>query len=180
MELCIGTLGDLVKLDYEGNRIGAKRIILIQIVSGLVFLHTVLKVIHRDLNPKNILFTGTSEKLVMKLADFGLCRIVQGDQTHQTLTLVRIGKSDQVNRAGTWDWMAPEMHTAVHFNYDSDIFPLGLIFGFTLTKGQHPFDIKHPREMDETDEALLNKRIEWIKDKNNLYRNGNGYAISKT
>ena len=43
MELCEGTLGDLVELDYEGKRIGDKRNILGQIVSGLVHLHNVLQ-----------------------------------------------------------------------------------------------------------------------------------------
>ena len=167
MELCRGTLCDLVKHDYEGKRIGAKRDILRQIVSGLFYVHTVLRVIHRDLNPKNILYIGTPQVPIMKLADFGLCRIVQGDQTHQTLTIP--GSNGEVNRAGTWDWMAPEMHTAMHFNFDSDIFPLGLICGFTLTKGQHPFDSKHPRTMNETtDEDLLNKRIDCIKGKDGI------------
>ena len=43
MELCQGTLGDLVELDYKGKKIKAKRIILFQIVSGLVHLHNVLQ-----------------------------------------------------------------------------------------------------------------------------------------
>ena len=43
MELCNGTLGDLVELDYKGETIGDKRNILRQIVSGLVHLHNVLQ-----------------------------------------------------------------------------------------------------------------------------------------
>ena len=43
MELCKGTLSDLVALDYKGETIGDKRNILRQIVSGLVHLHNVLQ-----------------------------------------------------------------------------------------------------------------------------------------
>ena len=43
MELCKGTLVDLVELDYKGKTIGDKRNILRQIVSGLVHLHNVLQ-----------------------------------------------------------------------------------------------------------------------------------------
>ena len=43
MELCQGTLGDLVERDYKGKTIGDKRNILRQIVSGLVHLHNVLQ-----------------------------------------------------------------------------------------------------------------------------------------
>ena len=159
-------MGDLIRFDYEGKRIGGKRDILRQIASGLQYVQTILRVIHRDLNPKNILFIGPIDKPVMKLADFGLCRIVLGDETHQTLTLTHRGQSEEVRRAGTWDWMAPEMHNAMHFTYQSDIFPLGLVFGFTLTKGQHPFDDCHPQESNESNETILNKRINCIRRKN--------------
>ena len=43
MELCTGTLKDLVDRDYKGETIGDKRSILRQIVSGLVHLHNVLQ-----------------------------------------------------------------------------------------------------------------------------------------
>jgi hypothetical protein len=44
MELCKGTLKDLVELDYKGETtISDKRAMLRQIVSGLVYLHNVLK-----------------------------------------------------------------------------------------------------------------------------------------
>ena len=43
MELCKGTLSDLVERDYQGETIGDKRNILRQIVSGLVHLHNVLQ-----------------------------------------------------------------------------------------------------------------------------------------
>lgn len=112
MELCKGTLGDLVNLDYEGKRIGTKRDILRQIVSGLSHLHTKLRVIHRDLKPDNILHTGTLENSTIKLADFGLCRIVQDDKTSHTIT---VGSDNEPIPRGTMDWMAPEIYNDEHF-----------------------------------------------------------------
>ena len=123
--------------------------------------------IHRDLKPDNILYTGTPDNPIMKLADFGLCRIVQGDQiqTPQPMTTTGPTYSKRVVRAGTDDWMAPEMHNATHFTSASDIFPLGLICGFTLAKGQHPFDDKHPKLMKEEGTSpgeIQQKRTNWI------------------
>ena len=123
------------------------------------------EVIHRDLKPDNILYTGTPEYPIMKLADFGLCRIVQGDQIQTAQFLTTEGTySKRVVRAGTDDWMAPEMHNADQFTSASDIFPLGLICAFTLAKGQHPFDDKHPKLMDEAQiQGLLINRRDCIK-----------------
>ena len=124
--------------------------------------------IHRDLKPDNILYTGTPRKPIMKLVDFGLCRIVQGDQIQTPQYLIEVGKgySKVVVRPGTDDWMAPEMHNANQFTSASDIFPLGLICGFTLAKGQHPFDEKHPRVMMKEEGTspgeIQQKRTNWI------------------
>ena len=127
------------------------------------------EVIHRDLKPDNILYTGTPRKPTMKLADFGLCRIVQGDQIQTAQFLTTEGTySKRVVRAGTDDWMAPEMHNADQFTSASDIFPLGLICGLTLAKGQHPFDDKHPTSMKEEGASprdIQQKRTNWIKQK---------------
>ena len=115
--------------------------------------------IHRDLKPENILYTGTPGVPTMKLADFGLCRIVKGDQIQTAQSLTTDGTySKRVVRAGTDGWMAPEMHNANQFTSASDIFPLGLICGFTLAKGQHPFDDKHPKLMMA--EEMKKKKVE--------------------
>ena len=41
---------------------------------------------------------------------------------------------------GTDGWLAPEvLNGSPHYTYQGDIFPLGLIFCFTLSGGRHPF-----------------------------------------
>ena len=124
------------------------------------------EVIHRDLKPDNILYTGTPDAPTMKLADFGLCRIVKGNKIQTAQYLTTEGTySKRVVRPGTDDWMAPEMHNAEQFTSASDIFPLGLICAFTLAKGQHPFDDKHPTSMKEEGASprdIQQKRTNWI------------------
>ena len=42
---------------------------------------------------------------------------------------------------GTHEWLAPEMFDSDNSDYDFsvDIFPLGCLFGYTLSGGKHPF-----------------------------------------
>jgi len=68
----------------------------------------------------------------MKLADFGLSRVLNFNAKDFTNTSVS-------NPMGTRGWMAPEVYHLNRFNFKVDIFPLGCIFGYTLSGGKHPF-----------------------------------------
>lgn len=71
-----------------------------QITSGMNYLHS-QPIIHRDLKPENILFriSPKSSKVTVKVADFGLSRIISEDRSSFTLSSV----------SGTPGWMAPEL-----------------------------------------------------------------------
>jgi len=134
-ERCQGTLKDLVLgrcnepvISYEAY------VVLRQITKGLKHLHE-KGIVHRDLKPANILVSYPIDGggPVMKLADFGLCHVVQ-DSDKSEFCFSKI--------AGTEGWMAPEMHykeITERFTYLVDIFPLGLIFAFTLSGGLHAY-----------------------------------------
>ena len=54
-----------------------------QLLRGLKYIHSA-NVLHRDLKPMNLLINV--EDLVLKIADFGLARVVDGDYAHKVFT----------------------------------------------------------------------------------------------
>lgn len=130
-ELCTGTLEDLIEGTYQeehpSSRIGDdKRHILLQITRAVVYLHE-KRIVHRDIKPDNIFITeeyGSHVRPRMKLADFDIsCRFDKPNYT-----------------SGTRGWMAPEFYSSKNCDAKGDTFALGLVFGYTLCGGRHPFD----------------------------------------
>ena len=136
LDLCEETLNDHVlsqtaeRLQQHGPRM------IKEILTGLKFLHD-LDILHRDLKPLNVLVDVEGR---MRLADFGLSRVLKEEQT----TVHTHGK-------GTQDWMPPEAIEAQNenckgrFKKKSDIHVAGMIAFFILTKGEHPFGPPHKR-----------------------------------
>lgn len=80
-------------------------------------------VIHRDLNPHNILLSTAGE---VKIADFGIARASLADAT-VTATLM-----------GKLSYMAPEQVDGKKLDHRCDLFSLG-ITAYQLLTGTHPF-----------------------------------------
>ena len=101
-----------------------------QILSGLHFLHD-NGILHRDLKPSNVLVDKDG---CMKLADFGLSRVLNEDET-----------TVHTDAKGTEGWMPPEVIEAKNkkaigrYKRKSDVQSLGMIAFYLLTKGKHPF-----------------------------------------
>ena len=66
-----------------------------QIINGLVYLHTELKLVHRDLKSQNVVL---SNDLTVKIADFGTVRFIK------TATI----SIDDTKPQGTLGYIAPE------------------------------------------------------------------------
>jgi len=63
--------------------------------SVLVFLHS-KKIVHRDLKPENLLYSNPSKDAILKVADFGLSRVMtEGEMQHEAV--------------GTPSYVAPEV-----------------------------------------------------------------------
>ena len=93
----------------------------------------------------------------MKVADFGCSRSIQEDMTHYTRTVLQSGYSQHFRPFGTGGWLAPEVLNGVtHLKppHAVDIYPLGLIFAFTLCGGQHPYG----EDATTRDELMKNKQ----------------------
>lgn len=121
MELCAGTLEDLIKKELKVTWPSPNEEILRQITDGLEFLHS-KRIVHRHIKPTNVLVSSDG---IIKLTDFG---ISNASSTTNPGYLHRE------------DWAAPEFQgDEERFDFFSDVFSLGCVFAYTLTDGKHPF-----------------------------------------
>ena len=136
-DLCEETLKEHVQSQsIEHLKVNGPRMIK-QILSGLLFLHD-NGILHRDLKPSDVLVDKDG---FMKLADFGLSRVLNQDET-----------TVHTDAKGTEGWMPAEVieaknqKTAARYKRKSDVQAGGMIAFFILTKGIHPFgDYVHDR-----------------------------------
>ena len=140
-ELCSGSVRELFNGDYDGPLVGEHKEILRQVTKGVQHLHT-YRIIHRDINPSNVLISypnGTNGPLI-KLAGFGISRIVSESSSLLTRTKTNSGYSQEFLPFGTYGWIAPEiLNSDQTYTVQVDIFPLGILFAFILNDGIHPY-----------------------------------------
>ncbi|KAK8845792.1 hypothetical protein M9Y10_020713 [Tritrichomonas musculus] len=99
------------------------RKILRDVIRGLVFLHS-SNVIHHDLKIENFVI-GLKGRV--KIADFGLARILENEDDKQFLV------------AGTTYYLAPEIIQKEPHSYEVDIWAMG-VAAFIMLTGKPPFD----------------------------------------
>jgi len=136
------------RIDSEG-RLSSRdtREIALQICAGLAQVHRA-GVIHGDLKCSNIIVERSGEGHVRAVVtDFGLARM-------------RDAAADPQGRAGTVDYMAPELLRGAPASVASDIYALGILFHVMLTgrvpplsgtpPGGHPPPAGSPGSQDST------------------------------
>jgi serine/threonine protein kinase len=117
----------------------------LQLAKGLAHIHE-NRLIHRDLKPENALIQEDSTgKVLMKWADFGLSKTVNERGSHSISGM-----------RGTNNWHSPEILKIMMEENDcktttatpnirprgtvkSDVYTAGLVFGYYLLGGHHPF-----------------------------------------
>jgi hypothetical protein len=103
----------------EALRIGG------EIASALAYAHG-RNIVHRDLKPENVLLDEDGR---VRLADFGLSRLVRREGPEATTHLTR---TDVV--LGTWEYMAPEQRRGNReIDARADVFALGVMLYEMLT-----------------------------------------------
>ena len=96
-----------------------------QTAKGMAAVHQA-GIIHRDLKPSNLLYDEPGQQL--KIIDFGVARILQGEQAITQQGFV----------VGTPYYMSPEQCQGLEVDPRSDIYSLGIIF-YLLLIGNVPF-----------------------------------------
>ncbi len=109
---------------------------MLQILRGLEHAHE-QGVVHRDLKPENVFVTKDHEgKDVLKIVDFGIAKIVSGNDSNDTMTQMGIV-------FGTPQYMSPEQATGMDIDARTDLYSAGVIFYEMLT-GHPPFEADDP------------------------------------
>ncbi len=152
MEHCAGgSVHELLRRRQRSLTIGEAEPLILQALDGLSHLHQ-RRIVHRDLNPKNVLLTEP-EGGVVKLSDFGLAKALSGDEGS-------LGITTQFLPVGGTFGFAPR-EQLLNFKYvdmTTDVWGMGATIYFMLT-GETPYDLPDaPNEM-ETLEALLRMPI---------------------
>lgn len=91
--------------------------IILAVCNGLQAVH-MLGVVHRDINPKNIMISKSG---IVKIIDFGISRTT------------KFGKSSDTFILGTQGYAAPEQFGFHQTNRKADIYALGVMMNYMLT-----------------------------------------------
>jgi len=110
------------------------------LLTGLKFVQEQTNpIVHRDINPDNILLSYEKEKPIAMLSDFGLAQSV--DQL-----------SKLPNAAGRYIYFAPECFFGTYLP-TSDVFSAGLVL-YKMITGMHPWEYDFEGIRDDTEEII--------------------------
>jgi len=118
--------------------------VILSLCDALNYMHA-KKIVHRDLKPENILYSTTAEDSPIKVADFGLARVISNKEMMKTA-------------CGTPGYVAPEV--LKNKGYDSgavDMWSTGVIL-YILLCGFPPF---YEEELPALFEQILHARYDF-------------------
>ncbi|XP_046462858.1 serine/threonine-protein kinase/endoribonuclease IRE1-like [Daphnia pulex] len=138
LELCSGTLQDVCEGKFQGPAIQSNKEVVHQIIKGLDYTHS-NKFIHGDIKPETIFISKTTHSVKIELSNFLLRK--------------------HVGSNSNFDWMAPELQTPerVTDSPSCDIFSVGCVVLYYVTRGTHPFgDLAEVKNNIRDNRPLLN------------------------
>lgn len=109
-----------------------RRTIILDIAKGLAYLHEECRqrIVHLDIKPQNILL---DEELRAKISDFGLCKLIDRDQS-QVVTTMR----------GTPGYVAPELFSLI-ITEKADVYSFGIVV-MEVVCGRKNLDRSQPED----------------------------------
>lgn len=113
LELCTSTLMDY---DLKNLKCEEKVNICQQLTSGVAYLHS-KEIVHGDLTPTNVLVKLYSNRILIKIADFGMSKTLP----ERGRALLRASSGICVT-----EWMAPELLKVVKTKRDTNAYELNL------------------------------------------------------
>ena len=136
-----------------------------QILKGFIHAHNythkekgILGIIHRDINPTNIMMTGDG---TVKIMDFGIGKILQKEGTKEEGL-----KTADDAILGTAQYTSPEQIRAYKINGKTDVFSTAIILYEMLT-GRLPFGNKRIMDVQEARGNILREKVKILRRFNN-------------
>jgi serine/threonine protein kinase len=110
--------------------------VVIQILKSLREAHA-KGIVHRDLKPDNIFLCTVGDQVdFVKVLDFGVAKLKEGDESKATLT-----KTGAI--FGTPRYMSPEQSVSANVDQRSDLYAIGVMF-YEMLAGRAPFEAEMP------------------------------------
>jgi serine/threonine protein kinase/tetratricopeptide (TPR) repeat protein len=134
----------------DAHRLGIpKRLgLFLQVLEAAQYAHE-KHIIHRDLKPSNILVTESGQ---VRLLDFGVARLLEGEETDQPVLTSVYG------RALTPDYASPELLSGATVDARSDIYSLGVLL-YELLTSVRPYRLKSAASIGALDQAIATLEV---------------------
>ncbi|KAE9601712.1 hypothetical protein Lal_00040690 [Lupinus albus] len=123
-----------------GQRLDVVQLVRIcsDVAEGMSYLHhySPVRVVHCDLKPSNILL---DEDLTALVTDFGIARLVKGDETTSTSDSESF-RSTHGMLYGSVGYIAPEYGMGKHASTEGDVYSFGVLV-LEIVSGRHPSNV---------------------------------------
>ncbi|MED6218828.1 hypothetical protein PIB30_030145 [Stylosanthes scabra] len=109
------------------------------VAEGMSYLHhySPVKIAHCDLKPSNILL---DEDMTALVTDFGIAKLVKGDDTSSTSYSAASFSSTQGLLCGSLGYIAPEYGMGKHASTQGDVYSFGVVL-LEIVAGRRPTDV---------------------------------------